>query len=213
MENEPSQPELIIPWWQDGDTISDGLKEPYFLSKGVSTFFNVVKRWLLLPLLHADALTCRESLLELMAWDRDITRFESEPLSLFRKRVKYAAINAKDSGSVVGFQAIFERLGVGVLAFRERESATDWDLCTIEVTDGDISNNGKLIQTLIEQYGRTCRRYSFQVGFKASMSISCGAFSHRFSIYRAQTTELATLSIAQHAIEHQQQVFVASLIS
>ena len=93
-------PDVIIPWWQDGVTTSEEIKEPFYLSKGVSNFFKKVKGWILFPLEQADALSCSESLLELMAWDRDIQRFNGEPLSLFRKRIKFAAINAKDSGSV-----------------------------------------------------------------------------------------------------------------
>ncbi|MBJ6878021.1 phage tail protein, partial [Vibrio cholerae] len=87
-----------------------------------------------------------EKLLNYMAWDRNIQRFPNEPLELFRKRVKYAAINAKDAGSVAGFKRIFQRLGVGIVDFKERQSPTDWDVCTIEITDSDISKNSKLVQ-------------------------------------------------------------------
>ena len=35
-EREPIQPTVIVPWWQDGESISDEIKEPHFLSKGVT---------------------------------------------------------------------------------------------------------------------------------------------------------------------------------
>ena len=181
----PEQPEIIVPWWQDGATISEVLKEPYFLSKGVTAFFKRLKTWLLFPLQQADALTCSESLLELIAWDRDITRFENEPLALFRKRVKFAVINAKDAGSVAGFKAIFERLDIAIVNFKERQSGVDWDVITIEVDDQSSSYSSKLIKSLIEQYGRTCRRYSFQVTYKSKINIIGGEFTNRFALYKA----------------------------
>ena len=95
--NQPQLLETVVPWWQDGSTTSDQLKEPYFLSKGIFGFFNLIKSWLLFPLKQSDALTCNESLLNLMAWDRDTYRFEGESTALFRKRIKYAPINQQFS--------------------------------------------------------------------------------------------------------------------
>lgn len=185
-EEIPEFKEVVIPWWQDGKTTSETLKEPYFLSKGVNLFFLKIKGWLLFPLQQTDPLTCSESLLELKAWEKDINRFEGEPISLFRKRVKYAAINAKDAGSVAGFKAIFERLDVGIIAFKERENE-DWDVCTIEVTDDDLSQNSALLQTLIEQYGRTCRRYRFEVIYPEIISISGGEFVNNKSVFVSES--------------------------
>ncbi|CDT98529.1 conserved hypothetical protein [Vibrio coralliirubri] len=210
-KHAPELPQSVVPWWQDGSTTSEELKEPYFLSKGVSAFFNRVRGWLLLPLRQMDALTCSENTLELMAWDRDIKRFEGEPLSLFRKRVKFAALNAKDAGSVAGFKRILERLDIGIVAFKEREDTVEWDLCTIELTDSDISNNTKLVQTLIEQYGRTCRRYRFQVTFLTTLTVASGEFSHNFSLFLAETQQAVEVSVKPPSVEHQQQVFTASL--
>lgn len=176
--NAPSLPEVVVPWWQDGSTTAETLKEPHFLSKGVIGFWRLLWSWMLFPLHQMDALTCNESLLNLMAWDRDISRFDGEPLDVFRKRVKYAAINAKDAGSVAGFKRIFERLDVGMVTFKERVHAEEWDVCTIELTDEAISNNSKLVKVLIEQYGRTCRRYRFEVVYPNRTQISLAEFSH-----------------------------------
>ncbi|MGF1744987.1 phage tail protein [Vibrio minamisatsumaniensis] len=210
-QHAPELPETVIPWWQDGSTTSEDIKEPHFLSKGVFAFFKIVWGWLLFPLRQMDALTCSENALELMAWDRDIKRFDSEPLELFRKRVKYAAVNAKDAGSVAGFKRIFERLGIGIVAFKEREYAVQWDVCTIELTDGDISKNTKLVQTLIEQYGRTCRRYRFQVTFQETLTVASGEFSHNFNLFIAETKQAVEMNVKPQAVEHQQQVFIASI--
>jgi hypothetical protein len=207
----PSLPEVVVPWWQDGSTTSEAIKEPFFLSKGLIGFWKLIWSWMLFPLHQMDALTCSESLLNLMAWDRDITRFDGEPLTLFRKRVKYAAINAKDAGSVYGFKRIFQRLGIGIVAFKERESAVDWDVCTIELTDNAISQNSKLVQTLIEQYGRTCRRYRFQVTYPSELQIYHAKFSHTFAIFQAKTEEAVEVVFKPQPIEHQQQIFIATL--
>lgn len=208
----PKLPEVVISWWQDGKSTSEELKEPYFISKGVYAFFKKVRSWLLFPLQQMDALTCSMDLLNLLAWGRDITRFDGEPELLFRKRVKYAAVNAKDAGSVAGFIRIFKRLDLGIVAFKERESDIDWDVCTIELTNGDISHNSKLVQTLIEQYGRTCRRYRFEVMFPASFYIASGEFSHNFELFLAQSKEAVEVKVLPESIEHSKQVYVASLL-
>jgi hypothetical protein len=184
--NAPSLPEVVVPWWQDGSTIAETTKEPHFLSKGLISFWKLIWSWMLFPLNQMDALTCSESLLNLMAWDRDITRFDGESLSLFRKRVKYAAINAKDAGSVYGFKRIFERLEIGIVSFKERVNADEWDVCTIELTDETISKTSKLAAVLIGQYGRTCRRYRFEVVYPVQVQISTAEFSHDIEVVSAQ---------------------------
>ena len=86
-----------------------------------------------------------------------------------------------------------------------------WDVCTIELTDGDISNNTKLVQTLIEQYGRTCRRYRFQVTFPTTLTVASGEFSHNLSLFLAETKQAVEMNVKPKPVEHQQQVFIASL--
>ncbi|MGL6516583.1 phage tail protein [Aeromonas caviae] len=106
----PVLPDASAPWWEDGYTISPAHAEPGFLAKGINAFWQRLKGWLLLPLAQQDPLTCSESLLALLAWERDITRFNGEPIELFRKRVRFAFVNARDAGEVAGFKRIFERL-------------------------------------------------------------------------------------------------------
>ncbi|ASA57585.1 phage tail protein [Vibrio gazogenes] len=183
--NAPQMEEIVIPWWEDGETTSEVLKEPYFLTRGVKAFLNKIRSGLLFPLQQIDALTCHESLLNLLAWDRDIQRFAGEPLSLFRSRVKYAAINAKDAGSVAGFKRIFARLGVGIVDFKERQDPTEWDVCLIQLSDSDISMNTRLVQTLIRQYGRTCRRYRFQIVYPSTVTLAANGFHQTFALYSA----------------------------
>ncbi|WP_368166084.1 phage tail protein [Aeromonas sp. R9-1] len=159
----PILPEANAPWWEDGQTIADGVKEPAFLARGIMALWRRIRRWCLLPLEVVDPLTCSRELLDLLAWERDIRRFDGEPLELYRRRVKYAFINAMDAGEVAGFKRIFERLGIGWCELHERQAGAPWDVITIEVTDSAIAGNQPLMEALIRHYGRTCRRYRFQV--------------------------------------------------
>ncbi|WP_058959480.1 phage tail protein [Type-E symbiont of Plautia stali] len=147
---------LLLPTWMKKG-------EPAKLLKAARRFWVLVYGWITWPVNQFDPLTCSESLLRLMAWDRDITRFNGEPLTLFRKRVAYAFINARDAGSVEGFIAIFERLGIGYVEVLERQPDIDWDVIIVRLSDSQIARNTQLLMQIIRQYGRTCRRYQFEV--------------------------------------------------
>lgn len=116
-------------------------------------------RW---PLTQVDPMTCTLDVLNLIAWQRDVERFGTEPLWLYRARVKYAHVNARDAGSIIGIKRIFTRLGVGYVEVDERMVGKDWDVITLRLTDGQLAQNGELLKVLIEKYGRTCRRYEFE---------------------------------------------------
>ncbi|WP_241000450.1 phage tail protein, partial [Pseudomonas viridiflava] len=110
-------------------------------------------------LLQMDADTCHLTVLDLLAWQRDITRFKGEPEGLYRLRVKYAFINSVDAGSTAGLKRILERLGVGYVEIQERMPERDWDVVLLTLSDSQLSENPDLLRVLIRQYGRTCRRY------------------------------------------------------
>lgn len=178
----PELPAANVPWWEDGQTVAtDGkgnriIKEPYFISKGVMAFMALVRSWMLLPLRQFSAATCSELILDLLAWDRNIQRLANEPVSLFRKRVQYAFINAKEAGEVQGFKNIFERLGIGYVELHERQDSENWDVVNIEVADKDLANSPDLLQSIIEVYGRTCRRYRYEVTYPTRQSFRAGCF-------------------------------------
>lgn len=90
---------LKLPSWMDKG-------EPAKLLAGARVFWLGVLAWVQWPLRQFDPLTCVEPMLNLLAYDRDVSRFNGEPLALFRKRVAYAFVNARDAGSVEGFIAI-----------------------------------------------------------------------------------------------------------
>ena len=148
-------------------------------------FWAGIAEWVTWPLQQFDPLTCAEPLLNLLAYDRDIARFNGEPLALFRKRVAYAFINAQDAGSVSGFIAIFARLGIGYVELLERQPDIDWDVIIVRVSDSQISDNADLLLQIIRQYGRTCRRYQFEVITTTGMRIRAGWNQGEYVCYPA----------------------------
>lgn len=148
-------------------------------------FWAWIAEWVTWPLQQFDPLTCAEPLLNLLAYDRDIARFNGEPLALFRKRVAYAFINAQDAGSVSGFIAIFARLGIGYVELLERQPDIDWDVIIVRVSDSQISDNADLLLQIIRQYGRTCRRYQFEVITTTGMRIRAGWNQGEYVCYPA----------------------------
>lgn len=158
---------LKLPSWMNRDELDT-------LLTASKTFWTGIVGWVTWPLQQFDPLTCAEPLLNLLAYDRDIARFNGEPLALFRKRVAYAFINAQDAGSVSGFIAIFARLGIGYVELLERQPGIDWDVIIVRVTDSQISGNADLLLQIIRQYGRTCRRYQFEVITTSGLRIRAG---------------------------------------
>ncbi|EPP0959635.1 phage tail protein [Cronobacter turicensis] len=172
---------LRLPFW-----MSEG--EPAALLRAARRFWVLVYGWVTWPVSQFDPLTCAEPLLNLLAYDRDVTRFDGEPLALFRKRVAYAFVNARDAGSVEGFISIFERLGIGYVELQERQPGIDWDVILVRVTDGQLADNSQLMIQIIRQYGRTCRRYQFEVITSESLVIRAGWDQGEYVVYPAKLT-------------------------
>lgn len=160
--------------------------EPLALLRTARTYWAEVYSWITWPLRQFDPLTCTEPVLNLIAYDRDISRFSGEPLSLYRKRVAYAFINARDAGSVEGFVNIFSRLGIGYVELVERQPDIDWDVIMVRVTDSQIADNTQLMIQIIRQYGRTCRRYQFEVFTSESLVIRAGWDQGEYVVYLAR---------------------------
>ena len=131
------------------------------IKDAAQSWWERVEQWLGWPLLQLDAETCHPVMLDLLAWQRDITRFKGEPESLYRLRVKHAFINAVDAGSTAGMKRILVRLGVGYVEIEERQPDRDWDVVLLQLSNTQLADNPELLRVLIQQYGRTCRRYDF----------------------------------------------------
>jgi hypothetical protein len=183
---------MVLPTWMDKG-------EPQKLLKAAQTFWADVYNWITWPLRQFDPLTCNETILGLIAWDRDISRFNGEPLTLFRRRVAYAFVNAADAGSVEGFISIFDRLGIGYVELLERQPGIDWDVILVRVTDSQISDNTELMIQIIRQYGRTCRRYQFEVITSENLSIRAGWDQGEYVVYPAKIASTETSSATFNA--------------
>lgn len=155
---------LGLPFWLDGPELAK-------LKAAAQAWWTKVEGWLRWPLLQMDAETCHLTILDLLAWQRDITRFKGEPEALYRLRVKYAFINAVDAGSTAGMKRILQRLGVGYVEIEERHPDRDWDVVLLQLTDGQLAQNPQLLRVLIQQYGRTCRRYDFSTITPVPLSV------------------------------------------
>lgn len=171
---------LSLPFWLDGPELAK-------LQAAAQSWWGKVENWLNWPLLQLDAETCHLSVLDLLAWQRDIQRFHGEPEKLYRLRVKYAFINAVDAGSTSGMVRIFERLGVGYVEIQERMPDLDWDVVLLHLSDTQLSENPVLLRVLMQQYGRTCRRYDFVTITPVKLNIAVADFNDD------QQTLIATL--------------------
>jgi hypothetical protein len=183
--------DLKLPSWLDRG-------QPAILLRACIMFWSRVYDWLTWPLKQFDPLTCAEPLLNLIAYERDITRFDGEPLSLYRRRVNYAFINAQDAGEIAGFIAIFERLGIGYVELLERQPDIDWDIIIVRITDSQIADNSDLLLEIIRKYGRTCRRYQFEVITSLGVRIRAGWYQGEYICYPATLGDISTESSATY---------------
>ena len=195
---------LELPFWLDGE-------EPTKIRDAAQSWWEKVQDWLQWPLLQLDAETCHLTVLDLLAWQRDITRFKGESESLYRRRVKYAFVNAVDAGSVAGFQRIFQRLGIGAVQILERQPDRDWDIIQLLLTDEQLSENPMLLDLIVHQYGRTCRRYEL-VG-TSRVTLALGAYdvgNDQVTLTaRFGDTDTVGLMLTTQEFGHDQQSLVA----
>lgn len=164
-------PELNLPAWMSKGEVGK-------LAMVAHQWFVWLGEWALWPVKQLDPMTCSEKVLDLIAWQRDIERFATEPLELYRLRVRHAYANARDAGSVNGFKKIFKRLGIGYVEVEERMDGLDWDVINIRLSDTQLAENESLLAVLIQHYGRTCRRYGWKIINNIPMEIQVVEFSN-----------------------------------
>ena len=109
-------PEIKIPFWMNGPHART-------LAGASRVWFGRLGEW--------AALTCSERMLDLIAWQRGVTRAAGEAERLYRLRVAHAYANARDSGQIAGWKRIFKRLELGDIALEERKAGQDWDVIGI----------------------------------------------------------------------------------
>lgn len=151
------------------------------LARLYQAWWTQVLKWTCWPREQIDVDHASLNVVDLMAWQRSVRRLATEPEWLYRRRVKYAKVNADDAGSVAGFKRIWRRLGLGELAINERLPDRDWDVIQLEVTENLLSANSELLQELISMYGRTCRRYEYSTVLSLDFFVDAEVWAHEFS--------------------------------
>ncbi|MDD5697671.1 MAG: hypothetical protein PHH77_03555 [Victivallaceae bacterium] len=146
---------IELRFWQSADLLNR-------IAGAADSFYELVQTWLEKVSGTVDAESAPIKLVELLGWERDIERFSGEDDTLFRKRVKYALVNARDAGSKAGFARIWERLGLGNLEQTERFDAENWDVIRLRIDEEVFGKYAWLLDTLVRMYGRTCRRYELE---------------------------------------------------
>lgn len=164
---------IKLPFWMDKGELAK-------IAKLFEQWWTIKAKTIQFPFNLFDEEHCSEWILHLIAYQRDVDRFSHEPLPLFRKRVKYAFINAQEAGSVQGFKNIFERLGIGKVEIKERIVGLDFDIINLKLTDSQIVQNEQLLYEIIRKYGRTCRRYAFLTENEVEIHLSYGNFGHDY---------------------------------
>jgi len=138
---------------------------------------------------NRDPMTCDERTLNLLAWERCVRRYPGEPERLYRLRVTHAYANARDSGQTAGWGRIFERLELGGLSLAERVPGQDWDRVGIIADDSQFPDQQNVLEIIIEDYGRTCRRYYFDSRIPIPALAHVGRFSwHQKTVEAAMST-------------------------
>lgn len=155
---------IELKFWQNTDQLT-------LIGKLADTFYDQFQERLEQVSRQIDADTAPLKMVELLGWERDVERFEGESEALFRKRVKFALLNAKDAGEKSGFEKIWSRLGLGEISQTERFDAENWDVIKLVVDETVFGEYMELLNVLIRQYGRTCRRYEFESWTKTAVGI------------------------------------------
>lgn len=143
---------IKLPSWLDGI-------DAKALGKVAQTYWQAVESYLLWWLQQLDEENASLPILDLLAWERGINRLDGESVELYSLRIKHAVANSEDAGSIVGMERIFKRLGFGYIEINERVPNFDWDMVEVSLIEDEFADNQLLVEELIKQYGRTCRRY------------------------------------------------------
>ncbi|WP_102418063.1 phage tail protein [Vibrio cyclitrophicus] len=147
-------PEINLRYWM-------GRGELAKFARAMRNYWEHVKAAFEMPLQQHDPLTAPIALVNILAWQRGVEKLGQEPEDLFRIRVAHAYGFSRDAGSVSGWEEMFEKLGYPHIAQDERLVNVDWDVVSLKIRDGDLTKVPKLLDTVVRQYGRTCRRYQY----------------------------------------------------
>ncbi|EHK9608879.1 hemolysin [Vibrio parahaemolyticus] len=147
-------PEIKFKYWM-------GRGELAKFARALRNYWSHVEAALKISLHQNDPLKAPIGIVNLMAWERDVKRLGQEPEEIFRIRVACAFGFSKNGGSISGWEDMFAKLGYPHIGQDERLTGVDWDVISLKIRDGDLTEVPQLLDTVIRQYGRTCRRYQY----------------------------------------------------
>ena len=188
MSYEPLK-EPKLRWWM-------GKGELKKLARAAHVFFSKLGDWCIWPARQLNPLTASLPILGLIAWQRNIKRYAGEPERLYRLRTAHAYANGKDAGSVNGWKRIFARLELGDIELEERMPGQDWDIIGIVVDDSSFPDQADVTEIIIDEYGRTCRRYRLisRIYFDERQAVSC--FDCDFTTFDSEETPAFIITTA-----------------
>lgn len=171
-----------VSFWMDGSNAQA-------LCRAAQIWFQKLGDAAIWPVRQCDPMTSSMPILDLLAWQRGVTRFNGEPESLYRLRVKYAYANARDAGQTLGWQRIMVRLGLlgpDELTLEERIPGQDWDIVGIYLSDQRLVDlQDFLFEVMIPEYRRTCRRYTPVARAVKSVILGLGVFDNDHTTFEA----------------------------
>lgn len=144
---------------------------------------------------NRDPLTCGETMLDLIAWERGVTRTPWDSDRLYRLRVHYAYENATDAGAVNGWKRIFERLELledrSEIEQMERIPGQDWDVVGLFMSDERMAELQNVLERIIiEEFGRTCRRYRLVSRARQTITVGVTIFDDNHTTVLAASAYL-----------------------
>jgi hypothetical protein len=147
---------IELPTWLNG-------VDAKALGNVAKKYWQTVESYLLWWLEQLDEEVAALPILDLLAWERGINRLDGESVELYSLRIKHAVANSEDAGFDIGMERIFKRLGFGYIEINSRVPTYDWDMVEVCLIEDEFVDKQALVEELIRQYGRTCRRYFLSV--------------------------------------------------
>ena len=191
-DDTPKVPTPTLPFWMDGE-------EARKICRAARAFFQRLGEAAIWPARQCNPLECTPEVLDIIAWQRCVTRYPGEPERLYRLRVAHAYANARDAGQTAGWARIFERLELGDVTLRERVPGQDWDRVGILADDSQFPDQQNVLEIIVEDYGRTCRRYYFESRIPLPLWGNVGAFEEHHETLVATRDERALAGIVTGA--------------
>lgn len=192
MSDLPQLDQPSLPFWMGGEECSK-------LSRAAHGWFTRLGEWAALPARQLDPLTCTPTVLDLLAWQRNVTTYQGEPERLYRLRVAHAYANARDAGSVAGWGRIFQRLELGGVELEERVAGQDWDIIGVVVDDTAFPDQQNVLEIIVQEYGRTCRRYRFISRIPQAVRVAACTFDDDHATVCAVSNPLTLVTAGMRA--------------